>query len=265
MNPRVKTAAIALPIFLGVLFFGGVTGFALVVAAVAGLGTGEYLNIAGPPGSPLEKVLVGLWAAVVVLGFLAPTCVLPVALLSLGVLLYVLAWVVMIGPSADFLPRWGAAMTSWLYVGVFLGSAVLIRGAGIAPVLFVLAVVWAGDTAAYYVGSALGSRQLAPAVSPNKSVEGAAASLVAAAGVAFLLGLLLPLPHGALTSGFIGVTLNLAAQLGDLGESLLKRCAGVKDSGQLLPGHGGVLDRVDAFLPTLPVYAAYLAWLGPVP
>jgi len=97
-------------------------------------------------------------------------------------------------------------------------------------------------------------------VSPNKSVEGALASLVAAAAVGAAASALLPLPHAWPAGALLGVVLNLLAQYGDLIESLLKRCAGCKDSGSLFPGHGGLLDRVDALLPVLPVYAGYLAW-----
>ena len=109
-------------------------------------------------------------------------------------------------------------------------------------------------TAAFYGGTAFGAHRLAPAVSPKKSVEGA----VASAATALFLGLVLPLPHSAGTSLGLGVALDVAAQTGDLAESLLKRCAGVKDSGSLFPGHGGVLDRVDSFLLALPLYASCL-------
>jgi phosphatidate cytidylyltransferase len=150
----------------------------------------------------------------------------------------------------------------WIFVAYFLGHALWIRGHGVAPVLYILAIVWVGDSAAYYVGSAFGSRPLAPSVSPNKSVEGAVASLVGGALAAGIAGLVLPLPHPFFASLVMGVILNAVAQLGDLAESLFKRCADVKDSGTLFPGHGGVLDRIDGFLPTLPVYAAFLTLAG---
>jgi phosphatidate cytidylyltransferase len=129
-------------------------------------------------------------------------------------------------------------------------------------VVYVLAVVWAGDTAAYYVGTAFGAHALAPSVSPKKSVEGAVASLVAGALAAGVVGLLLPLPHSVGASVALGLVLNAAAQLGDLAESLFKRCAGIKDSGDVFPGHGGVLDRIDGFLFVLPLYAAFLIGSG---
>jgi phosphatidate cytidylyltransferase len=135
---------------------------------------------------------------------------------------------------------------------------VLLRSHGVAPVLFLAVLIWSGDTAAYYAGRAFGTRRLAPAVSPGKTVEGAVASVGASAVAAFLLAFFLDLPHGPFASVLVGIAVNVAAQLGDLAESLVKRCAGVKDSGTLFPGHGGMLDRADAFLLAGPVYALLL-------
>jgi phosphatidate cytidylyltransferase len=157
--------------------------------------------------------------------------------------------------------------------------------------LYLMLLVWCGDTAAYYVGRAIGRHKLAPRVSPGKSWEGAAASVVGAVVVGWLLfHFILPIAealrgiHLLITvrtvSSFaswepnaniaplwlvalFAIAVNVAAQLGDLVESALKRGAGVKDSGTLLPGHGGVLDRIDALLFALPVgLIFYLAGLG---
>lgn len=262
MTDRVKTALVLGPVFLAVLLLGGEGMFGVVVALVAGAGAWEARRLAAPDGNPLEEAFVAGWAGVIALGFLSRSAALPGALLALGVLLYLGAWVFGPGPGPDTLRRWGAAAGAWLLVAFFLGHAVWVRGHGISPVLFVLGVVWAGDIAAYYTGRAFGSSPLAPAVSPKKTLEGSAGGLVASAAVAGALTVLLPVPH-SLAGGFLlGVALNLVAQAGDLLESLLKRCAGVKDSGALFPGHGGVLDRVDGFLPTLPLYAAILALGG---
>lgn len=257
MSARVRTGLVLFGVFLAVLFFGGQVLFALGVALLVAVGAREYQQMAAPASGPLEGLFVPLWAAAVTLGFLGGATTATV-LLALGALLYASAWIFGPGPAPDTLSRWGGALGAVVAVGYFLGHAVTVRQHGLAPVFFVGAVVWAGDIAAYYVGSAFGERRLAPAVSPKKSVEGALASIAAAAGVALLFGLLLPVPHGPWASVALGVGLNVAAQLGDLAESLLKRCAGVKDSGTLFPGHGGVLDRLDGFLFALPLYASYL-------
>ncbi|MBI5441554.1 MAG: phosphatidate cytidylyltransferase [Deltaproteobacteria bacterium] len=258
MSARVKTALIALPVVLAVLFFGGRILFGLVIAAVAVLGAREYAGIAGGGGNALDDVFVPLWAGVLVLGFLAPSTELPGELLALGSLVYLAVWIMGKGPGEDTLRRWASTLGAWVFVGLFLGHLVWVRSHGVGPVLFLSVLIWTGDTAAYYVGSAFGRRKLAPAVSPGKTVEGAAASVVASALMAFFLARVLELPHAPAASLFFGVAINVAAQLGDLAESLLKRCGGVKDSGALFPGHGGMLDRVDAFLLAGPVYALFL-------
>ncbi|MDW7710125.1 MAG: phosphatidate cytidylyltransferase [Deferrisomatales bacterium] len=262
MNDRVKTALVLGPLFLAVLFLGGVAVFAVVVALAAAGGAWEARRLFCPEANPLEEAFVAAWAGVIVLGFLSGSAAVPGGLLALGVLLYLGGWAFGPGPTAETLRRWGAVAGAWLLVAFFLGHAVWVRSHGISAVLFLLGVVWAGDTAAYYTGRAFGSSPLAPAVSPNKTLEGSAGGLVASATVAVLLTVLLPVPHSLGGGLLLGAGLNLVAQAGDLLESLLKRCAGVKDSGTVFPGHGGVLDRVDGFLPTLPLYAAILSLGG---
>ena len=137
-----------------------------------------------------------------------------------------------------------------------LTGAVRMWGAG--WLVFLLAVVWLGDTAAYYVGRAVGRHAMAPHVSPHKTWEGAAASMLVAILVGAGFGhwsLGAPLTFAALAA-----FLNVAAQLGDLAESVVKRAAHVKDSGSLLPGHGGILDRLDAMLFAAPALWYYLVY-----
>jgi phosphatidate cytidylyltransferase len=263
MNDRVRTAFVVGPVFLAVLLFGGPVLFAFLVAGLAAVGAGEFRRMAAPEASATEHLLVAAWGAVVVLGFLCRASQAPGLLLALGAFGYLGAWVCGPGPKPEVLRHWSGALGSWVLVAFFLGHAVWVRAHGVSPVVFVLAIVWAGDTAAYYTGRAWGRRPLAPSVSPKKTVEGAVGGLAAAVAVAGGLGMALPLPHGVSASLCIGLLLNPVAQMGDLIESLIKRCAGCKDSGTIFPGHGGVLDRVDAFLFVLPAYAGILSLLGP--
>lgn len=262
MSTRVKTAAAAGALFLAVLFAGGEFLFGLLVAVTAAVGVYEALHLGEARPPVVEGRFAALWGGVVALGFLPGVGALPGALLAVGTVLYFAGWVRGPGPAPELPGRWGQVAGAWVLVALFLGHAVWIRHYGPFAVLFPLLVVWAGDTAAYYVGSAIGRRKLAPAVSPNKSVEGALASAFAAVAMGCAASALLPLPHGVVAGGVLGVALNLLGQYGDLIESLLKRCAGCKDSGSLFPGHGGLLDRIDALLPVLPVYAGYLAWVA---
>jgi len=259
MNDRLKTALVIGPVFLAVLLIGGPFLFALAVAVIAAGGVRECRRLVCPASNPLEEAFITLWGGIVVLGFLSPSAAVPGAILSVGVTVYLVGWALGPGPAKGALPRWGAVAGSWVLVAFFLGHAVWVRRYGVPAVLFLLAVVWVGDTAAYYVGTAWGSTPLAPSISPKKTVEGAVGGFAGAIIAAGALSLILPVAHSPATGLLWGATLNIVAQLGDLLESVLKRCAGVKDSGSIFPGHGGVLDRLDAFLPTLPVYAALLA------
>ncbi len=177
------------------------------------------------------------------------------------------------------LPDVAITLFGLLYPALFLGLLVPIRGRPAGPwwILFLFIVVWGGDTAAYYVGRSLGKHRLAPRVSPKKTWEGAIASALfagvlgaamahwapALSYAAFKLhisGEYLLAPYAAGDGFLLALLLNVVAQAGDLVESVLKRGAGVKDSGTLLPGHGGVLDRVDALLLATPVLWYYLLY-----
>jgi phosphatidate cytidylyltransferase len=166
-----------------------------------------------------------------------------------------------------------------LFAGGTLAYAVLLRGlpvtvsnaaaatwVGPALLAFPLTLTWLNDTFAYFGGRRFGRRKLIPAVSPGKTVEGAISGLFGTAVTGafyahFVFGAWLGVPLGVLAGGLIGLVISPIAQLGDLAESLLKREAGVKDSGALLPGHGGVLDRFDSLFFTIPVTFWLLSWM----
>ena len=165
-------------------------------------------------------------------------------------------------PIVEALPAAGISSSGLLLVALPLTYTIGLHG--IAPdgpilLLFVLVITWVGDSAAYFAGRAFGKRPLAPVLSPKKSWEGAIASILGAliAAVVFSRFLVVPLPH-LLAMAAVG---NIAGQAGDLLESAYKRSAGVKDSGSLLPGHGGVLDRIDALILAIPVVWYYWIWI----
>ena len=216
-----------------------------------------------------------LSAGMVKIGFLVNWTI---PLLALWAPLLLLVASLRRAPLSQSLPD--AAMSYMLlpYVGFTLGLLPVLRAAwnGALFLLFAMLLVWCGDIAAYYIGRALGKHKLAPRVSPGKSWEGAVASVVGTVAIGMLLFYLLgPIANALRTIHFLApselageplsnmapiwlvalfaICINVSAQLGDLVESALKRGAGVKDSGTLLPGHGGVLDRIDALLFALPV------------
>ena len=180
-------------------------------------------------------------------------------------------------------PAAAAAVFAFTYIALPLGMLVQLRQqwAGGFLLLYLLLVVWAGDIFAYFVGKSMGRHLMAPRISPKKTWEGAAASLAASLAVgALLFHYALPLSSALLNAGLIErrdglfglekpalwpiilltIAINIAAQLGDLVESLIKRGANVKDSGTILPGHGGMLDRIDALLFAAPLLWYYAAW-----
>lgn len=271
---RLLTAAIGTPIVLLAVFELPAVWFFLFMAAGIELAVFEYVSIvrARVPDAPLKPLLllVPLVAAAISFaplegsGGLEPRLYLLAAGAAMSVGLGTLVLFSRL-PLADALPTLGALGFGVPYFALPVASLHLLRqarlpgdlpgGPGIdGPwlVLLLLAIVWLGDTAAFYVGSRLGRHRMAPVISPKKTWEGAAAGLatgVAAAAVwsVWKLGRLdLALLALAAVTG-------VAAQVGDLVESMIKRGAGVKDSGRMLPGHGGMLDRVDALLFAAPV------------
>lgn len=263
---RIVTAVVLIPLVFAVIYVSQRWPFVLisVLFLVAGLALWEFLGLANATGAKTPRVLaivfLGVWMAAV---FGRPEWMAPVSLaLALG-LLVICAFR---SPLERVLPDAAYSMFGLLYIGFSMATIYLLSAADNGPSLlvFLLLVVWAGDILALYVGRAIGRWRLAPRLSPNKTWEGSIASVFASVGVAVGLVAL----GGALTARSIeylsypgsywhwiglAVLLNIAGQVGDLAESAIKRGAGVKDSGKILPGHGGVLDRIDALLLAAPV------------
>jgi phosphatidate cytidylyltransferase len=151
-----------------------------------------------------------------------------------------------------------------VYVGWLLGYAIWLQGRAGGPqlVLFLVGVTWAGESAAYLVGSSVGHHRLAPILSPRKTVEGAIAQIIVSIAAALALGAWLLPACGLVGAAGAGALLGVVGQVGDLAESAIKRSIGTKDTGDLIPGHGGMLDRIDSLLfnaPALYLYSLY-AW-----
>jgi len=164
-------------------------------------------------------------------------------------------------PLVEGLPAAGISSSGLLFVALPLSYTVRLHGAGLLGpwiLLFALVITWVGDTAAYFVGRAFGKRPFAPHLSPKKTWEGAIASMAGELLVGWLLSTHINVPTPIILG--LAAVGNIAGQAGDLLESAFKRSAGVKDSGTILPGHGGMLDRIDALILTIPVVWYYWIW-----
>jgi phosphatidate cytidylyltransferase len=257
------TSAVALPLLTLLILKGGRTGFALVVGLTATVGLLEYHGLFLPRQSSAAKG-IGLILGLAVIGsFYTKHMGATSGMLFLAFLGLALVCLAQFSPGGSMAVVLCRQVTGLVYVPFLLGHLMLIRdwNKGIIWAFFVLAVLFAGDTAAYYVGKAFGRHKLSPNVSPGKTVEGALGALAAnlLVGVLFKIWWLPELSWG-LCTGLV-VLLGVIGQVGDLVESMLKRSVDSKDSGGILPGHGGVLDRVDGLLfaaPTLYYLTTYL-------
>jgi phosphatidate cytidylyltransferase len=264
---RVITAAVLVPLVLLLLLKGSFLVLVIATALVAELASWEYLSIADCHGSPRTLVL-GAIAVLFGATFFGPALLLP----ALGLCSLVLVLVCGFGSPLERVLRDSAfSIFPLLYIGLTLATLPLlwVQPNGPSLLIFLFCVVWTGDVAALYIGRSFGRHKLAPKISPNKSWEGSAASVVGSLLIAALLVGLARWSEGRAALHYPGplvrwlglaVLLNVFAQVGDLVESAIKRGAGVKDSGAMLPGHGGILDRIDALLLAAPALW-YAQWI----
>ena len=259
---RVISAVIILPLFYLLVRYLPPLAFFIVVLFGILLGQLEFYRLSYPTGKR-GLILFGLLCGgVIAVHFYEPGLFLDREVLTVlvgAVLLYQLA---MQKNLAATLTDAAVSLLGIFYVGWLLGHLVLLRNLdqGEFLIFFLFLVTWAGDTGAYYIGKGFGRRRMAPQISPNKTVEGAIGGWLASILVAVLAQQwFLPL-ISVYDSLILGGLLGIAGQLGDLTESMFKRGALVKDSGYFLPGHGGVLDKLDSLIFTAPVFYYYLLW-----
>lgn len=256
---RILSALVLVPAVVGAIWFLSAPQLLVVAEVVLALAFVEYARLASALGARIPSVVAGVAAgtacAAVALG-------LPTELPLLASLLAVGA--VIVGgrqPSPGVLSDAAAALFPSLYLGLPLGAMVALHArAGREAVLLVLVTVVVSDSAQYYSGRLFGRHKLSPTISPKKTVEGAIGGfLVAPVVMALVARWWLPaIPTGTLL--LVGLMLVGLGIAGDLFESLLKRSAGVKDSSTLIPGHGGVLDRIDALLFAVPGFYLFLTY-----
>jgi phosphatidate cytidylyltransferase len=259
---RVASGAVLVLLAVAVVWFAPARWFFLVAEALLLLAAREYVMLARATGLAVPAVASAAAAALTCAAFSrfaipAPDVVLMTALVALaGITMS--TWT----SGRDALGSTAAAIFPSLYLGLPIGAMVAIREAHGPEALFLLMVtVMVSDTAQYYTGRAFGHRLLAPAISPKKTIAGAVGGFVFGGLVLAVAGRWwlpeAPMPLRAV----LGVGVVAVGIAGDLFESMLKRSAGVKDSSTLIPGHGGILDRIDALLFAAPVYYSVLTYL----
>lgn len=262
---RLLSAIVLIALVVSVLWLAPWWAALALAAIVAALAAAEVAALSRDIGAPVP-VLVVSTAAVVV------CATVPIGMESGAAAVLVLMTIVLGGclvtlaagpPSPAMITRAAVTIMTPLYVGLPLGAIVWTQVVfGPRSVLFLVATIAVSDSAQYFVGRALGRRKLAPTVSPAKTIEGAVGGVAAAAAVGALLGPVWGQVASPLQGVLLGFALAVVGIVGDLFESFLKRSAGVKDSSHLIPGHGGVLDRIDAFLFAAPVYLLFLRYVG---
>jgi phosphatidate cytidylyltransferase len=281
---RVATALVLIPVVVGLVLFTPTWAVAIATAVITVLALWEYFAL----GEAIGHRAYRIWAIVCSVLFIysqwlasydnrvsdriyflfgrplveRPSVEWYLFLFVLGLAIFIL-WTKR--PLVEALPAAGITCSALLLVALPLSFAVTLHGLpriGPRLLLFALVITWAGDTAAYFVGRAMGKHPLAPHISPKKTWEGSVGSMVGSLIVAWAFSYCIRIPIGHLLA--MAVIGNVAGQMGDLLESAYKRSAGVKDSGGLLPGHGGVLDRIDALILCIPVIWYYLVLVNPV-
>src|SRR5271168_3063822 len=282
---RVATAAVLIPCVVGLVLWGSTAAMAVGLALVMLTALFEYFAM----GDAIGHRAYRFWTATCALGLvyvqwlaaIAPSFELAGGLTVHRMVGRILGniptvqdvfFIFVLGvtaltlwtkrPIVEALPAAGISASGLILVAFPLTYTIRLHGYGVdGPklLMFALVITWVGDSTAYFAGRALGKHRMAPVVSPNKTWEGTVASTLGALLVAlvFTRWLTVPLPH-LLAMAAVG---NIAGQAGDLLESAYKRSAGVKDSGSLLPGHGGVLDRIDALILAIPVVWYYWIWI----
>lgn len=265
MLVRILTGLVGIPLFLGLLYLGKWPLFALV-AGMGLIGFHEYARMWRQKGfhpfsvpGALTIIALLLWAALV------PGNGLLLGSIIAGGAIFTLSWVIFHYEGVTVVDGL-VTVAGIVYVGFLLSHLLLLRGlgsgtgwdVGLKWVSLAFFCTWAADSLAYFVGMAIGKKKLAPKISPGKSVEGMLGGSLGSLAVGWFYAPVIGI--AAWQGALIGLVISLISVLGDLTESVLKRYTGVKDSGSILPGHGGVLDRFDSSLFVLP-FVYYVATL----
>ncbi|MCZ2258791.1 phosphatidate cytidylyltransferase [Sporosarcina sp. G11-34] len=256
MKERILTAAVALALFVPLILVGG-TPFTVAIYIMATIGLYEILRM-----KDLHLFsLPGLFTWIVLIVMLMPTNWSNTIYEAIGytkfelmfaAILMLLAYTVLVKNRFTF-DHVAFSILGALYIGIGFYYLIETRNFGIEYVAYAFIVIWMTDTGAYFTGRKIGKRKLWPEISPNKTIEGAVGGIVWAIVFACIFQYFLPVANSYLILIVVTIIASIVGQMGDLVESAIKRHYDVKDSGKLLPGHGGILDRFDSLLFVLPL------------
>ncbi|MEK4228766.1 phosphatidate cytidylyltransferase [Solibacillus sp. FSL H8-0538] len=257
MKQRIITAIIAAALFIPFVIYGNVP-FTLLVFAMAIVGFYEILKMKGIPFASVPGILGLLTLLMLVMPDDWTTEVLQTigyaskVEIVYGLMALLLIYVVLVKNKITF-DEIGFILLGAFYVGMGFHYLIETRGHGLEFIVYCLLVVWTTDSGAYFVGRKFGKKKLWPEISPKKTVEGFVGGIVIAVLFALVMQLIYPFANGFVSLVFITIIASIVGQMGDLVESAIKRHYGVKDSGNILPGHGGILDRFDSLLFVVPL------------
>jgi phosphatidate cytidylyltransferase len=259
--PRFLAALVGIPILLGAIWLGGPWLTAFVVL-IAGLGIREFYRLLPPGAGPVPTWLGILWTVTLVLGAHAASSTNGFLVISAGIWVsgtfLAVLWLIAFYQGRRYLVTTIYLLLGPIYVGLLLGHSLVLRELGEAEhlgrswLLFAVAVTFASDTGAYFMGRMFGRHAMAPSISPGKTWEGSAGGFIWAMAGTLIFDQVVNLGISLWQVIIIGATVGVLAQCGDLLESKLKRISEVKDTGSIILGHGGVLDRLDSIVISLP-------------
>lgn len=260
--PREITAAVLVPLAVWLVGWGHQYVFNGAVALIALLALHEFLVLGRKKGYQIPVMLCMVITLVIIAAFVLDDLSVEIGMFT-TLLAIPASYVFSKRDVEESLPASAVAVMGTMYVGMLAGCLIRLRNdfvEGPKLVFFLLLVVWIGDAGAYYVGKRFGKRKLSPLISPKKTVEGFMGGITTSIICAIVISLTFfrefPLVHAIV----VGAVLSVAGVIGDLAESMWKRSAAVKDSGTLIPGHGGFLDRFDSILFTAPILYVYWAF-----
>ncbi|WP_062105046.1 phosphatidate cytidylyltransferase [Bacillus niameyensis] len=253
MKQRIITASILIAIFLPIAIWGGIP-FSVLAFIMATIGLYEFFQMRKLSIFSFHGIvaLLLLWTLLLPESVIVDIGMTKMKLVFVAVLLF-LSYTVIVKNHISF-EQVGVTLFSVLYVGMGFYYMIQTRDAGIVYLFYALFVVWMTDSGAYFVGRKLGKRKLWPDISPNKTIGGFIGGIISALVVAGVFAVFTNIQIPVMKLFIITILLSIFGQLGDLAESALKRHFGVKDSGNLFPGHGGILDRCDSWLFVLPLF-----------